>query len=48
MAKKAVMKGFDEAREVLGVLPQISYDTIALVNRALDDFAGGKEFTIFA
>lgn len=48
MVRKAVMKGFNEARAALGVLPQVSYDTIALVNRALVDFAGGKEFPVSA
>ena len=44
MVKKAVMKGFNEAMKALGgFLPQESYETISIVNRALENFAGSRE-----
>ena len=49
MVKKAVMKGFNEAmKEFGGSLPQESYETISIVNTALDDFAQGRNINISA
>ena len=43
MVRAAVMKGFNQAMGVSGgALPQISSDTIGLVNSALDTFAAGS------
>ena len=43
MVRAAVMKGYDEAMRAWGgMLPQVSHDTIVLVNRALDSFAAGS------
>ena len=39
----AVMKGFNDALAALGSLPGESYQTIDLVNKALDDFAAGGQ-----
>ena len=49
MVRDAVMKGFNEAMSALGgSLPQVSYDTIALVNKAIDDFASGADINMVA
>ena len=40
MARSAVMKGFDQAMAALGgYLPEVSYNTIDMINRAIDEFA---------
>ena len=47
MIRAAVMKGYHEAGKALGgFLPQVSHDTITLVNRALDEFAHGNNVNI--
>ncbi|MFC1490374.1 hypothetical protein ACFL6K_04110 [Candidatus Latescibacterota bacterium] len=49
MVKAAVMKGFDQALGAFGgVLPQESYDTIGIVNSAIDNFAGGGNISMSA
>ena len=49
MVKKAVMKGYNEAMKALGgFLPPEAHETIAIVNRAIDDFAKGKDISISA
>ncbi len=47
--RKAVMKGYYEAMKALGgFLPQEAHETIAIVNRAIDDFASGEDINISA
>ena len=47
MVKAAVMKGFDQAMGAFGgVLPQESYDTIGLVNSAIENFAAGNDINM--
>jgi len=49
MIRKAVMKGYNEAMEAFGgFLPQESHETIAIVSKAIDDFAQSKDITISA
>ena len=49
MIRKAVMKGYHEAMGAFGgFLPQESHDTIAIVNRAIDDFANSKDIAVSA
>ena len=49
MVKKAVMKGFNEAMIALGgFLPQESYETINIVNEALENFADSGEINFSA
>lgn len=49
MARAAVMKGFNEAMQAVGgTLPQVSHDTIDLVNRSLDAFAAGGAVDVTA
>ena len=49
MAREAVMKGFNDAMEALGgYLPEVSHRTIELVNKALDRFAAGTDFSVSA
>ncbi len=44
MVRKAVTKGFQQAMGAFGgSLPQVSYDTIGLVNAAIDTFAAGAD-----
>jgi len=43
MVREAVLKGFEDARAALGgFLPEVSFETLDLVNAALDDFARGQ------
>ena len=47
--RKAVMKGYYEAMEAFGgFLPQESHDTIAIVNKAIDDFANSNDIAVSA
>lgn len=49
MVRDAVMEGFNEALGAFGgYLPQVSYDTINLVNEAIDEFASGGSINISA
>jgi len=49
MIRKAVMKGYNEAMEAFGgFLPQESHETIAIVNKAIDDFANSKDIALSA
>ncbi|MBT4485606.1 MAG: hypothetical protein HOC71_18215 [Candidatus Latescibacteria bacterium] len=49
MVRGAVMKGFQEAQMAFGgFLPEISHQTINLVNSALDEFAAGGTISISA
>jgi len=49
MVKKAVMKGYNEAMKALGgILPPEAHETIEIVNRAIDNFANGKDMSISA
>ncbi|MFC1537824.1 hypothetical protein ACFL6H_00215 [Candidatus Latescibacterota bacterium] len=49
MVRAAVMKGFEQAMAAFGdVLPQESYDTIGIVNSAIDNFAAGNDINISA
>jgi len=47
MVREAVLKGFEDARAALGgFLPEVSFRTLDLVSRALDDFARGKDTNV--
>gem|GEM_PF-4164808 len=49
MVKAAVMKGFDQAMDAFGgVLPPQTYDTVGLVNSAIDNFAAGNDINMSA
>ncbi len=49
MVRVAVMDGFNEALAAFGgFLPQVSYDTINLVNQAIEQFSSGSGINISA